>query len=75
MFMLLEKRFVKPRFCKHTWALISEIAHLAWAYPIMGYGSEWNLKAAIIVNSDAEPATAAGWKINSSIICVSSGKQ
>lgn len=66
-----------PRFCKHPWVLlISEIAHLAWASPIIGYGSEWNLKAVIIVNSDAEPAAAAAvLKINSSIICVSSGKQ
>lgn len=40
----------------------------------MGYGSEWNLKAVIIVNSDTEPAAAAVLKINSTI-CVSSGKQ
>lgn len=53
--------------------LISETAHLARGYPIMGCGSEWNLKAVIIVNSDAEPETAA--VLNSRIICVSVGKQ
>lgn len=71
-----KNRYLLPWFCKHPWMLlISEIAHLVWAYPIMGSGSEWTLKTVIIVNSDSEPAAAAVLKINSSIICVSLGKQ
>lgn len=36
-----KKRFLLPQLCKHpSVLLISEIAHLAWAYPIMAYGSQ-----------------------------------
>lgn len=36
-----KNRVPVPRFCKRLWALqLSELAHLAWADPIMGFGSE-----------------------------------
>lgn len=36
-----KKRFLLPQFCRHpSVLLISEIANLAWACPIMAYGSE-----------------------------------
>jgi hypothetical protein len=74
IFMLSEKNIHRRMILQALWLLlISELSHRAWAYPIIEYGSEWNPKAVIIVNSDAEPATAA--VLDSNLICVSSTKQ
>lgn len=64
-----KNRVPVPRFCKRLWALqLSELAHLAWADPLLGFGSEWLLKA--VIKQWCRVAPAAVLKINSNrIVC------